>query len=152
MRKNGFTLIELTIVILIISIISIYASMRWPQGMELDAQTEKLASDIRLVQSLAMNRHQRFRINLTATQYQLFDGNNNPLPHPASNNAIIPLEPGVTLTTTNANIIFNSEGVPYTGAFPGILLAANNTITLTDSNGVNRQIITTPETGNTNVQ
>lgn len=46
--QKGFTLIELTVIILIVSIISIYVGVNWPeQTINLRSQADRLAGDIR---------------------------------------------------------------------------------------------------------
>lgn len=150
--KKGFTLIESIVVISIIGLIAIYAVPKWPRAINLDGQAQQIARDIRLTQSLAMNSFQRYRIQFSSSQYQIFDGSNNAYTYSTLNSSTISLTSGITMTSTATNLIFDSSGNPYQGStYPGTALSANFTVTLTDSSGQTRQILIAPETGKVTV-
>ncbi len=55
---NGFTLIELVVIIMIISVLAVFVTANWPGlTLNLGAQTEQLAVDLRYTQSLSMTQH-----------------------------------------------------------------------------------------------
>ena len=149
-KARGFTIIELVIVIILLAILAATVSMRMPgEGINLGAQAEQLASDVRYTQSLAMSRGQRFRINFTAGTYQITDAAGVAQNHPSTG-----LTTAVSLGTTvlsaynpplnNSYLAFDSLGVPYTD--PTTALAALVTLTLTSS-GVAMSITVAPQTG-----
>jgi len=154
MRNNqGFTLVEIIIVLVLAAILAIGAMARLPNTtLTLGAQADQLASDIRLTQSMAMTRGQRFRINLNAGTYQIVaqDGTANVV-HPVTGTTG-PVSLNSTLTTTNAFIVFDGKGTPYIdAATPGTPLAGlGATITLT-TDGQARTVTIQRETGRVQV-
>ncbi len=146
---RGFTLIELVLVLLITSILSTYAIIRFPSGsINISAQADQIVADIRHTQSLAINRGQRYRINFNSDHYWISSADGTTLyTHPASSSTTIFLDTGISLASTHGFLVFNGEGTPYTNALtPGTALAANAVITLSAS-GETRTIRITPETG-----
>lgn len=149
-HTKGFTLIELVMVIVLLGTLAALASMRTPgDGINVVAQAEQLASDIRYTQSLAMSRGQRYRINFTATSYQITDMSGGPQMHPGTGTtAAVLLTPavlsGYNPPLTNDYVVFDSLGVPYTA--PTTALAAVATLTLTDS-GETATLRVVPQTG-----
>lgn len=100
-RKNGFTLIEIVIVILLIGILAAALAprlFRQADSFKVEAAAEQIANHIRLAQSLAIARHQTHGIGFDTTNnlYSVYDGNGD-----AINN---PLSPGKTLS-----IDFNTD-------------------------------------------
>ena len=148
-QVRGFTLIELILVLLIVSILSTYAIIRFPgDGINLSAQADQIVADIRHTQSLAINRGQRYRINFSSDRYWISNiDNTTSYIHPASGTATIFLDTGIALTTTHSFLVFGGEGVPYTNALtPGTALAADAVVTLSESSET-RTIRISPETG-----
>lgn len=119
-KAQGFTLIELIMVMVILGVVATVTAMRMPgAGINVSAQAEQLASDIRYTQSLAMGRGQRFRINFAAGSYQITDMAGVAQVHPGTGQtAAISL--GSTVLSgynppfTNSYLAFDSLGVPYT--------------------------------------
>lgn len=64
---SGFTLVELIIVIVVLGILSVYAIMTSvsPSELSLPSQAEKMASDIRYVQTLAHTTGKRMRLSMS---------------------------------------------------------------------------------------
>lgn len=157
-RNAAFTLIELIIVIVIISVLATIAVTRWPgTRINLNSQTQQIASDIRYTQTLAMSRAQDYRLNLTATSYSITTGSGAPVNNPITGNTItnLPTAPAITITIPPTNlpnnlIAFDSRGTPYTNATTTTALASAAVITLT-SGGNTMTITIQPETGRVTV-
>ncbi|MEW5757266.1 MAG: GspH/FimT family pseudopilin, partial [Pseudomonadota bacterium] len=111
----GFTLVELVTVLLIVSVISVTAVVSWPgEGISLSAQADQLLGDIRYAQSLAMHRGQRYRINFAGDRYWLSDESGSTVyAHPVVGSTNVMLGSGISLSSTNGSLIFNTAGVPY---------------------------------------
>lgn len=154
-QARGFTLIEFVIVIVVIAVLAATASLYTPgDGVNVSAQAEQLASDIRYTQSLAMSRGQRFRLNLTAGSYQITDPNGIAQTHPGTGtSAAVSLGStvlsGYNPPLNNAYVAFDSLGVPYTD--PTTALVAQASLTLT-AKGEAISVRVVPQTGRVKVQ
>ena len=151
-RNTAFTLIELIVGVLIIAILSTIAVTRWPGTMiNLNSQTQQLASDIRYTQNLAMSRAQDYRLNLTTTTYSITSGGGTAVNNSITGSATVTLGTGITITISPTNlpnnlITFNSLGVPYTDT--GATTALSNAAVITLTSGTNTKTITIqPQTG-----
>lgn len=153
-QAKGFTLIELIMVMVVLSVLAALASMRMPgDGINVGAQAEQLASDIRYTQSMAMSRGQRFRVNFTSSTYQITNDAGVAQVHPGTGQtAAVALGSavlsGYNPPLTNSYLAFNSLGVPYTDTT--IALAALATLTLT-SGGEAITVRVAPQTGRVQV-
>lgn len=148
MNEKGFTLLELVITMVLMAVLSVTVIARWPsEAINLDALSEQVTRDIRLMQSLAMSRGERFQIHFTADGYQLRYLDNSPFYHPGAGNHQLVMPDGVNLTASQSTLVFSSLGTPYTNTnIPGTALSTNATVTLTL--GSESRIITIhPETG-----
>lgn len=157
-KIQGFSLIELIMVIIVISILAVvpFISMPGP-GLNLDAQGQKLANDIRYAQSFSMTKGQRYRLVITTgtSSYQILNTAGTAVRF-ASGNTTTTLNSGISFGTLtnlpNSLIAFDGEGIPYTTTgSPGTALAANATIPLQSSSSTTNVIIT-PITGTVTVQ
>ncbi len=161
-KQNGFTLIELAIFIIVLTVF-VVIGVKWPgKSPQLGGQEDQLVSDIKYIQQIAITRHKRFGIVFYPTKYGFYDFIANPVPHPASMSSsnIINLESGITLSTINlpANpffsgsngvLLFDRFGIPYyynTGTSTWDLLASTGVVILTVE-GESRNIAITQETG-----
>ena len=144
-------------VVVLLGVLAIFIVPRTGgKSVEVRAQADQLASDIRYVQSLSMTQGQRYRININvgSNSYQLATQAGAAIAHPATGSTSpITLQGNVTLqSTTNALIVFDGKGTPYSdAATPGTALAANAVVALTAS-GDTRTVTVSPETGRVIVQ
>ncbi len=149
---QGFTLIELVLVILITSLIAVFVSLQWPANhVNIGAQAEQLANDIRYTQELAMTKGQRFYLIETSnTTYQIKNSAGTAALL-ALGKTTVTLNTGITFGTLtnlpNNLIAFNGDGTPYTtSTSPGTLLASAATIPLVSGSDT-KTITISPETG-----
>ena len=150
---DGFTLIELSLVIIIISIISAVALLQMSPAtnINLGAQANQLASDIRYTQSLSMNKDQRYYLSKTSSNtYQILNAGGTAVILPMGNTTVT-LNSGIsfgTLTNLPNNLIaFDGKGAPYTSTGSGgTVLSSTATVPLT-SGGVTRTVSINPTTG-----
>lgn len=156
-QTKGFTLIELVMTIVIISIIAVFAFMSSPAAtIVLDAQAKQLESDIRYAQSLSMAQGQRYRwVKLSSNTYQILNSSGTAITLP-SGSTTVTLNSGITFGTLtnlpNNLVAFDGRGTPYsTTGSPGTALASNATIPLTSS-GQTFTLTISPVTGRMIVQ
>lgn len=156
-KYSGFTLFEFIAVIAIISILSVMVSFTW-QGttIDLEAQAQQVAANVRYAQALAMTRGQRFRwAEVSATTYQVVDNSGNPIMLAQGNTTVI-LGSGISFgalsNLPNSLVAFDGRGTPYVDtATPGTALSSSASISLS-SGGQTKTVVISPETGRTIVQ
>jgi len=153
-ETSGFTLVELVIVIVLISILTVYAVVKWPSDSEimLPTQASLLANHIRHTQALAMHWGQPLRLTVGAGGYSVScvtasasaPCNNNPVIDPVTNQPFsIALESGISLS--GANVDFDTLGRPVSGATI-ITSTPARTFTLS-ADGVSQSVLLEPLTG-----
>ncbi|MHB8564744.1 MAG: prepilin-type N-terminal cleavage/methylation domain-containing protein [Acidiferrobacteraceae bacterium] len=151
--QAGFTLIELVIVIVLAGILAVAAMDRLPgAGLSLGAQTDQVASDLRLVQSLELTRGASYCLNVMPGGYQITDqGCATAIVNPATGVTTTNFGPGITASTnfTNGYVAFRGPGVPY--ASQTTALGAPGVITLS-AGGASRTVSIAPQTGYVSVQ
>jgi MSHA pilin protein MshC len=154
-KKSGFTLIELIIVIVIMIVLSAYAVARWPGNhINLNAQAQQLANQLRYTQSLAFSQSQRYRLNLTSTSYSITTTGGTAVTDPVTGSNSTNLPSGITMTWTNlpnSLVAFDGKGSPYTNSTATTLLASNATIRFSQGS-TTRTVLITPQTGRVIVQ
>ena len=135
MRKLGFNLIELVIVMTMVGVFGMIAAIAWPDTTRwyLTLQTQLLANDLRYMQNYAATRHSALRINFSSSQYSFteLDGT-TVIKNPATNANVVTLSTGITLSMTNLPnnyVVFDSNGIPYTN----VSLAANTALAVSAS-------------------
>jgi prepilin-type N-terminal cleavage/methylation domain-containing protein len=150
-RRNGFSLLELVIVLAIVGVLAVFVVPRITatQGITLSAAAAQLAASIRYTQSLAMSRGQRYRINFVANAYQITDMGGAPIVQPmTASTAAIPVSPatlsGFDPPLTGGYVAFDGKGAPYIDATTPLPSAA--TITITSGSDA-ASVVITPETG-----
>lgn len=146
MKAKGFTIIELIIVLVIISIITYLSISRPNDSPELGAQAQKMASDIRYIQFLAMSRHEMLKVNFSSSNYSMTESDGTTaVILPTTNTNSASFETGTTASASASEVYFDFLGIPY--ATTTTALASNVTITLTATDGNTKTLTLSPETG-----
>jgi len=148
--QNGFTMIEIISVLVIIGIISAVALARMSSTRDYNviSQVEVVKTHLRLAQSRAMNSSRVWGINISGSStYSMFDNGNvaNVIRLPNQNADNVTLPDGMTITT--GIVSFNPWGKPYTDAAGTAAQNATRIITLTNKSGDARNITITANTG-----
>lgn len=151
-KQSGFTIIELTIVISIVSLLFV-ATIVWPgKGINLNAETQQLMANIRYTQFLAMSRNTRYRINFSENSYTLTEADGTthidfPVNTQGDRHTIL-LDENTTLETDLSALIFDGKGIPYDETETALM---NEEIVTLTAEGYARIITITPETGMINL-
>ncbi|MDX1902416.1 MAG: GspH/FimT family pseudopilin [Gammaproteobacteria bacterium] len=151
-KAAGFTLIELIIVIIIMSILATKAYFNWSSAtINLASQANQIAADLRYAQTLSMTTGQRYRfVKMSSTTYQILNSAGTAI-QLTSGGTTATLSSGITFGTLtnlpNNLVAFDGKGVPYTDTgSPGTALASTAVINLSaGSNTTTVSIV--PETG-----
>ena len=153
--QTGVTLLELILVLLMTALLSVSAVMSFQGGevFSLRGHADQLASDVRYLQARAMTHGARYRLNFATDRYWFTDRlGTTTYPHPATGQAQTTLASGTVVSWTQAFIVFDGNGAPYTtDTLPGTPLSADAVITLTAA-GASYQVRISPETGRVIVQ
>lgn len=148
-QARGFTLIELAMVIVVVSILGVVVLTRYhdPAGTTVSIEADHLARDIRHMQTLAMTWGQTLRLTAAGTGYSVscVSGSATPpcngaLPviDPATAAAFNrPLESNVTVSNTTIEI--DALGRPVAG---GALFNGDTTYTLTGGSEMSTVTVT----------
>lgn len=169
MKRSGFTLIELVMVIVLISIIAVYVAPKLSNISSTKAASfaSKLRADIRYAQDLAMTRNLRSRVIFGATSYAIRTGTTITCsafalaadPATGQTGTIdLTAAPytgsGITLTLPVMTCLeYNSIGQPYdcTGLLNVCSAALSGmTVTINSSSGVADSITVSSQTGAAN--
>ena len=114
-RNNcGFTLVEITVVVVLIGIIAavLFARSITTDRINVVGEVDKIRNHIRYAQSLAMKRNEVWSIRCDATRYWLADSASTAVSLPgASTTTILLSDLGVSMNVFTA--YFDSRGVPY---------------------------------------
>ena len=158
-NNRGFTLVEITVVVILIGIIAaaVFARSISTDRINIVGEVDKIRNHIRYAQSMAMKRldinsDERWGIKCLGGQYWLFTyenigDENNPIMLPEAENEKISLaDLGVTMI--GYTLFFDGLGVPYKES-PTSQLADpfNITITASTDTSQSRTLTVTPETG-----
>ncbi len=150
-QQLGFTVVELLVVMILVSIVAVSAIPRWTTSPMLDATIQQLLSDLRYTQMLAITHGQGFRMNFTLpSAYNITGLSGTAVPNLSTGANTTTLFSGVIISGVthlpNALIAFDGKGIPYVDSAATTALTVNATITLS-ANGTNRYIVVTPQTG-----
>ncbi len=157
--NRGFTLVEVTVVVVLIGIIAavLFARSISTDQINLIGQVDKIRNHIRYAQSMAMKQPRKpnevwgFKSDgLSPGRYWIFSGND---PDNASNQVALPGETDVkvslpgAITMTAVTIFFDRYGKPYsayTDESDNTPLSSELTLTVS---GSPKNLTITPETG-----
>jgi len=135
-RQQGFTLIELVIVLMLLGIMSAIALPRWaPADTTVSAQANRLARDLRHVQSMAMQQGRTLTLDIqTAATYRAADSGSITVTDPATQQPFtIAMDNNVTVSGIDTD--FDSLGRPVASstllATPRIFTVTGNTTVAT---------------------
>lgn len=146
---KGFTLIEIIAVLIILSIVGVFAATRLTSSAayNLIAQGDVIKNHIRYAQGRAMNSDVVWGIHISSpSTYALFtNGNvNNRVPLPGENSNVVTLPAGMTLTT--GIVSFDTWGRPCTDGGGQVLQTGSRILALTYG-GQSVNITITEDTG-----
>ena len=139
--QDGFTMIEIISVLIIIGIISAVAIVRMTdtRDYDLNSQWEVVKAHLRLAQFRAMSSSSPYGINFgSATSYYLFKGSApvTPIMLPGENNTTVSLtakKSNLIINSAPQVITFNAYGSP--GASDVIITTNAGNITITKNTG-----------------
>jgi prepilin-type N-terminal cleavage/methylation domain-containing protein len=156
-NQFGFTLIEITVVLVLMAIIAAYVIGRsiGTQQIDLAAQTDKIRNQIRYAQSMAMKQSDEiWGITSNSNQYWMFKRVIGPpiidtlVIMPGEQNAQITLSDVGIDSLTNFILFFDRIGKPYTEYDTTQKTSLDNPLTIVVSAGTqSRDIRVIPETG-----
>ena len=160
-NDHGFTLIEIVIVMVLISIIAatVFTRSITTDELNLLSRAEKIQSHIRYAQSLAMKGNEIWGIECNKIQYWLFKGYlasdvNTAVKLPGEDSDKINLGSSGLIITSAFRVYFDAFGRPYRVYNPNnnlYLTVADFPLTITiesaDDTSIRRKFSVTPETG-----
>ena len=154
-NNRGFTLVEVTVVVVLIGIIAavVFARSISTDQINLVGQVDKIRNHIRYAQSMAMKRNEVWGCKsdgLSPGTYWIFNGNDADI---ESNQVLLPGETAIkvslpnSITMTLFTIFFDNYGKPYsayTDESDNTPLSSGLTITVS---GSPNNLTITPKTG-----
>ena len=156
-NQFGFTLIEITVVLVLMAIIAAYVIGRsiGTEQIDLAAQTDKIRNQIRYAQSMAMKQSDEiWGITSNSNQYWMFKRVIGPpiidtlVIMPGEQNAQITLSDMGIDSLTNFILFFDRIGKPYREYDTTQKTSLDNPLTIVVSAGTqSRDIRVIPETG-----
>jgi prepilin-type N-terminal cleavage/methylation domain-containing protein len=151
-NNRGFTLVEITVVVILIGIIAaaVFARSISTDRINIVGEVDKIRNHIRYAQSMAMKRNEVWVISCNATQYWLSDITLNPVPLPGATSDRISLAAlGVSMNAFA--VYFDRLGIPYhsyTDEDTNTPVTPGNARIITISAGSESRTLTvTPQTG-----
>ena len=156
-NNRGFTLVEITVVVILIGIIAaaVFARSISTDRINIVGEVDKIRNHIRYAQSMAMKRNEVWVISCNATQYWLSDITLNPVALPGATADRISLaDLGVSMNSFA--VYFDPLGIPYhsyTDEDNNTPVTPGNPWNITISAGSESQTLTvTSQTGWVNTQ
>ncbi len=158
-NRDGFTLIEMVVVLLLISIIAAAVFTRTISTGQINfvGQVDKIRNQIRYAQSLAMKRSEVWQFVSDTNDYWVLDGSSNFVTLPGEKTAKISLaDLGINMNVNGGsfNVYFDRYGKPYhswTDETNNTPVTTGSPLEITISAvvdaSVSRKLVITPETG-----
>lgn len=149
-NNQGFSLVELVVVIVVLAVLAAtFLPRTSDRVINVNAQADMIAGEVRYVQSLAMTQGQRYYISSTSTTYGLFAVSGPvAIPHPATGSTTpIPLAAGITAVMSTPVIAFDGKGIPYTNASATTVLSGVNAVITLSGGNATAAVTVFPETG-----
>lgn len=120
-QSSGFTLIELVMIIVILSIVSVIVLPKFGDNSAFQARgfADQVLATLRYAQKSAIAQHQNVCVTLTATTLTLKMDNSacsTDLNLPATQSNTLTAPSGISLSTTAASLTFNALGQASTAA------------------------------------
>ena len=153
-RSSGFTIVEIIVVLLLMSILAATLLGRsvTTTNLDLNSATDKVRNQLRFAQAEAMKRSDTvWGVNSSGTEYWLFrntTANEVRIPggdYPGAGNRINEADLGKDVTLSDFIVFFDRIGKPYS---PNATTPISSQIPITVSvPGDSRTITITPETG-----
>ena len=167
MRKKGFTIIELVIVMVavgILSVMSVVVIGKAIRQIQLGSATDKMASDFRYAQTMASSTGKWYGVSVEANPLNIYTiytttGTKDTLadnPAKFGSNFIVNVNTNYGVLISGVNIAggkkveFSPLGTPYTDRY-GTALTAEGTITL-NKESLSKTIHISPDTGRVYIQ
>lgn len=131
-RAKGFTVIEIIAIMMVVSIIAVFAVINYPSNAAFNqsALTEQLKRDIHYTQTLAMSLNTNYTISTSANNYFIS-------PTPPEGAVSVNMPSGVTLSVSS--ITFDYMGNPLNASPVNITITAtgvgSNTLTVVPETG-----------------
>lgn len=160
--SNGFTLIELVVIITIVAIlaVAVLTSGTAKGPIRLEAACQKLAVDLRYMQQMAMAEQVRFGISFDASDeaYFGFRVNTSTKARDPQTQGDLEVEfdemtefneIGIVSTNFSDAIEFDSMGAPYDAS--AVVLSSEGIVTLTDGSNT-KTVRIQPVTGKVSIQ
>ena len=153
-KNSGFTLIEMVVVLVLISIIAatVFSRSITTDRINFVGQVDKIRNHIRYAQSMAMKRNEIWGIKCFGNRYWLFSyenfgDENNPIILPGQETDKINLSDlGVTMNAFD--VYFDGIGVPYKSYLADVRVTPGNPLNVTISAGSESSTLNvSPETG-----
>jgi prepilin-type N-terminal cleavage/methylation domain-containing protein len=151
-NPHGFTLIEIVVVLVLISIIAaaVFTRSITTDQMNFMSQYNKIQNQVRFPQSIAMKHGEYWGFSCDSTNYWIFTGTNKSVAanrklFPGQQEKLIPLnELGVTMS--GFTVIFDKYGRPFSPDW-NTPLSADEVVVLTDGGSESKTFTIVPETG-----
>lgn len=153
-NSHGFTIIEIVVVLLLISIVAAAVFQRSisTDQMNFRSQFDKIQNQVRYPQSIAIKQSEWWGFACDTNDYWIFTGTNK---DDVSKQRLLPgqqdikislADLGVTVTSGAFTVLFDRYGIPYWPDW-NTKMTAPQPINLADSGSNSRSFTILPETG-----